>query len=107
MQENNAEAPFEGYTPTDKAPEVELGPAPIPVARYSDPAYLDAEDRLLWCKTWLLAGAACDVASPGDYFVFEVMSESILVVRAEDGEVRAVPRDLDTFNDRRTDARVA
>ena len=77
------------FTPMDKAPDPELGAERIPVDRYTDPAFLKLEDERIWSKTWLLAGAACDVDEPGDYFVFENLRESILVVRADDGEIRA------------------
>ena len=77
------------FTPMTKAPEPELGTERIPVDRYIDPAYLKLEDEHIWSKTWLLAGAACDVAEPGDFFVFENLRESILVTCADDGVVRA------------------
>jgi len=77
------------FTPTTKAPEPELGFEPIPVDRYTDPVFLKLEDDCIWSKTWLLAGAACDVAEPGDFFVFENLRESILVTRAKDGVIRA------------------
>mgnify|MGYP005648699573 CR=1 FL=1 len=59
------------FTPMAKAPEPELGFERIPVDRYTDPAFLKLEDDHIWSKTWLLAGAACDVAEPGNFFVFE------------------------------------
>ena len=77
------------FTPTTKAPEPELGFERIPVDRYTDPAFLKLEDDCIWSKTWLLAGAACDVATPGDFFVFDNLRESILVTCADDGVIRA------------------
>ena len=77
------------FTPQDKAPDPDLGAERIPVDRYTDPAFLKLEDEHIWSKTWLLAGAECDVAEPGDYFVFENLRESILVTRAEDGAIHA------------------
>jgi phenylpropionate dioxygenase-like ring-hydroxylating dioxygenase large terminal subunit len=77
------------FTPADKAPEPDLGLDRIPIDRYIDPAFLKLEDERIWSKTWLLAGAVCDVAEPGDFFVFEIMKESILVTHAEDGKIRA------------------
>lgn len=76
-------------TPADKAPDPDLGTERIPVDRYTDPKYLQIEDDAIWSKTWLLAGPCCDVAEPGDYFVFENLRESILVARATDGILRA------------------
>ncbi|GIS02448.1 MAG: hypothetical protein CM15mP103_09990 [Gammaproteobacteria bacterium] len=66
------------FTPTTKAPEPELGLRGIPVDRYTDPVFIKLEDDCIWSKTWLLAGAACDVAEPGD-FLFSKPRESVLV----------------------------
>ena len=44
------------FTPTDKAPEPELGTERIPVDRYVDPKYMRLEDERIWSRTWLLAG---------------------------------------------------
>ena len=70
------------FTPMAKAPEPELGLERIPVDRYTDPAFLKLEDERIWSKTWLLAGAVCDVTEPGGFFVFEHLRESILVTCA-------------------------
>lgn len=83
------EMPKFKFTPADKAPDPDLGTDRIPVDRYVDPAFMELEDKKIWSKTWLLVGAVCDVAEPGDYFVFENLRESILVTRADDGEIRA------------------
>ena len=70
------------FTPTTKAPEPDLGGlSRIPVDRYTDPAFLKLEDERIWSKTWLLAGASCDVET-GRLFVFDNLRESILVTRA-------------------------
>lgn len=66
-------------TPTTKAPEPDLGFERIPVDRYTDPAFLKLEDDCIWSKTWLLAGVAYDVPTPGEFFVFDNLLEFILV----------------------------
>ena len=76
-------------TPLDKAPEPDLGAELIPVERYIDPAFMKVEMDRVWSKAWLLAGPECDVREPGDYFVMEVQRESIIVARAEDGQLHA------------------
>ena len=43
-------------TPTDKAPDPELGTKRIPVDRYTEQKYISLEDERLWSKSWLLAG---------------------------------------------------
>ena len=83
------EIPKFKFTPADKAPDPDLGTDRIPIDRYVDPAFMKLEDEKIWSKTWLLAGAQCDVAEPGDYFVFENLRESILVTMADDGQIRA------------------
>lgn len=57
--------------------------------RYISESYLADEWESLWTKTWLLAGMVQDVKESGDYFVFEMGKESILVARADDGEIYA------------------
>ncbi len=76
-------------TPLAKASEPDLGTRLIPVERYIDPAFMKVEMDTLWSKAWLLAGPACDVRSPGDYFVTEIQRESILVSRAQNGALHA------------------
>lgn len=83
------EMPEIRMTPLEKAPDPDLGTEMIPVERYIDPEIVKSEFDNLWSKTWLLAGPLCDVAEPGDYFVFEVARESIIVSRASDGELYA------------------
>jgi len=56
--------------------------------RYLDPAYLDLEWQSVWRNTWLLAGLESDVASPGDYFVFDLGREQILVSCGSGGDVQ-------------------
>ncbi len=78
-----------GMTPLEKAVEPELGSQRISTNSYFEPRYLELEAERLWAKTWLLAGPLCDVRESGDYFVFETGTESVLVCRAEDGQLRA------------------
>jgi phenylpropionate dioxygenase-like ring-hydroxylating dioxygenase large terminal subunit len=72
-----------------KAPDPDLGTDLIPHDRYIDPEILKKEFEKLWNKTWLMAGLMSDVRQPGDYFVFEIGRESIIVTRAEDGNIHA------------------
>ena len=40
-------------------------------------------------NNWILAGHASQAASPGDYFTVEMAGESIIIVRGQDGALRA------------------
>jgi phenylpropionate dioxygenase-like ring-hydroxylating dioxygenase large terminal subunit len=67
----------------------ELGTALIPKERYTSRVFAEREWHSLWRRVWHLAGPACDLADPGDYFTFEFGTESVLVVRQQNGEVAA------------------
>jgi phenylpropionate dioxygenase-like ring-hydroxylating dioxygenase large terminal subunit len=45
-------------------------------------------DRI-WFRTWQVAGVAQDVEEPGDFFVFDLEPESIIVSRTESGDLKA------------------
>jgi len=61
----------------------------ITAERYISPEYLAAEWEHVWPKAWLFAGMASDVAEPGEYFVFNVGRESLLVTCDDELEVAA------------------
>jgi nitrite reductase/ring-hydroxylating ferredoxin subunit len=56
--------------------------------RYVDPHYLEREWNDIWRRCWLLAGLESDVAKPGDYFVFDIGREQILICRDRSGRVQ-------------------
>lgn len=56
---------------------------------YVDPASLAHEQQAIFARSWQLAGHVADVAAPGRYLTARVGAESVLVVRGDDGELRA------------------
>jgi phenylpropionate dioxygenase-like ring-hydroxylating dioxygenase large terminal subunit len=62
---------------------------PMAGSRYYSPAFAAREWAAVWTRTWLLLCRADDVPEPGDFLVEEIGPESILVVRQEDGAIRA------------------
>ncbi|MGI9329026.1 MAG: aromatic ring-hydroxylating oxygenase subunit alpha [Pseudomonadales bacterium] len=74
---------------TDRPTSERVPLTPITAERYVSREYQQLEWQRLWPKVWLLAGAVQDVSEPGDYFVFELDPESIVVSRTEAGELRA------------------
>jgi len=48
-----------------------------------------AEHERIFLKSWLLAGHVSQLEGPGSYFLFEIERESVVVLRDQDGEVRA------------------
>ncbi len=59
-------------------------------ARYYDPGFMAAEWEQLWSRSWLIAAIESDLPEPGDYSVFRIGRESILIVRQQDGSVKAM-----------------
>lgn len=76
-------------TPSAKAPDPQLGHALIPKERYTSTEFMQLEWAKVWTKVWLLGGLESDMREPGDFIVTEIGRESVLLVRQQDGGVRA------------------
>lgn len=61
----------------------------VPASRYVDPAWLESERQHVLDRAWLVAGLAYRVAAPGQYFTFEQLDRSIVVLRDSTGVLRA------------------
>ena len=66
-----------------------LGSAPIPAGRYTDPDFFEAERQKMWPRVWQFAAREEELPEPGDYIVYENVGRSFIVIRQEDGSVRA------------------
>jgi phenylpropionate dioxygenase-like ring-hydroxylating dioxygenase large terminal subunit len=73
-----------------KQPHVDNGLEIVDPSRYYDKSFMQLEWERLWTRAWLIAGIETDIPDAGDYFVFRVGRESILVVRQQDGSVKAM-----------------
>ena len=56
---------------------------------YTSASVLAAEWSSIWTRCWLFAGLVADLPDAGDYFVFEVGRESIVVLRDDETNIRA------------------
>jgi len=56
---------------------------------YTDPAFYQRERGAVFGRTWQLAARAAQVESPGDYVTTCIAGEPWVVVRGEDGALRA------------------
>ncbi|HKY90864.1 MAG TPA: aromatic ring-hydroxylating dioxygenase subunit alpha [Nevskiaceae bacterium] len=68
---------------------VPMGDADIPVSRYISREWHEREKATVWKKTWQVACRVEEVAAPGDYIVYDVGDDSVLVVRTESGAIKA------------------
>lgn len=60
----------------------------IPTARHTTDLFHELEQEHLWPRTWVMAGRAEDVPSPGDYMTFDRLGVPLLIVRGTDGAIR-------------------
>ena len=72
------------------------GPAPrteqracLDKQRYTSEQMMAAEWESVWSRCWLFAGLASDITEPGDFFLYQLGQESIVVLRDESGGIGA------------------
>jgi choline monooxygenase len=72
---------------------VDTAPTPVPPALsphlYLDPEVLGLEDERIFSRTWQFAGHVSQVAEPGTYITTNAGSQPVLVVRDDEGRLRA------------------
>ena len=61
----------------------------LPPAAYASQAWFDAEKEQLFERTWVFAGVEHDLARPGDVVTVQVGRSPVIVVRGNDGVLRA------------------
>lgn len=61
----------------------------VPTYRYTSPEFAALEVERMWPKVWQIACSVDHVAAPGDWFEYRVGPYSILLVRGDDGGLRA------------------
>lgn len=61
----------------------------LPIARYTSEEYYRAELDTVWRRSWLFAGHDSELPEPGSYRVLDVPFAPVLLVRGNDGKVRA------------------
>ncbi len=64
-------------------------PDRAPKERYYDPDFFALEAEQLWPRIWQMACRLEEIPEPGDVVEYEILDESVIVLRADDGEVRA------------------
>jgi Rieske 2Fe-2S family protein len=77
-------------TPIEKLVALQRPGYTLDRAFYTEPAIFERDVERIFLRQWLLAGHVSRIPSPGDYFLFEVAGESLIVIRGRDGEIRAL-----------------
>ena len=65
-----------------------LGSEDLPVDRYTSREFFDLEVEKMWRKTWQIACRENRLRNPGDYYVYDIVNDSILLTRSESGELK-------------------
>jgi phenylpropionate dioxygenase-like ring-hydroxylating dioxygenase large terminal subunit len=67
----------------------ERAPTLVPKERYISPEFARLELERMWPRVWQIACTPDHVAEPGDFFEYRVGPYSVVIVRGDDGELRA------------------
>ena len=66
-----------------------IPPGLIDKDRYLSPEFAALERERLWPRVWQIACREDELAAPGDFVEYCIAEESVLVVRGDDGDIRA------------------
>jgi phenylpropionate dioxygenase-like ring-hydroxylating dioxygenase large terminal subunit len=64
-------------------------PDRVPKQRYLDQGFFDLEAEQLWSRVWQMACRLEEVPEPGDFVTYEILDQSVILLRGDDGDVRA------------------
>ncbi|GMU79354.1 MAG: (2Fe-2S)-binding protein [Acidimicrobiia bacterium] len=64
-------------------------PTLVPADRYTSPEFAARELELMWPRVWQIACTVDHVSDPGDYYEYRLGPFSVLIVRGDDGVLRA------------------
>lgn len=64
-------------------------PTLVPAERYYSAEFARLETQRMWPRVWQVACSVDHVAEPGDYFEYRCGPYSVLIVRGDDGTLRA------------------
>lgn len=70
-------------------PEDFPGLPPVPAGRYTDPEFAELEREAVFGRSWLFVAHGDQFRQPGDYLLVEHLAKPVILVRGQDGEVRA------------------
>ena len=73
-----------------EGPVPDVGVQPIAASRYFSPDFFDKEARYLWSRVWQMACREEDIPNVGDYYLYEILGKSLIVVRSAPDTIKAL-----------------
>jgi len=68
----------------------DLGDENIPIERYISPEFAKLEAERVWRRVWQMVCREEDIPRPGDHIVYEIVEDSFIVTRTNDGSIKAL-----------------
>ncbi|BBZ36905.1 aromatic ring-hydroxylating oxygenase subunit alpha [Mycolicibacterium confluentis] len=62
----------------------------LPQRYYTSAEQFTEDVEKIWKRQWLYAGHVSQVKSPGDFFTFTILNESLIIIRTRDNEILAL-----------------
>ncbi len=72
-----------------KQPYIDNGTEVLDPMRYYSAGFMALEWERLWTRVWQIAGVESDLPEAGDYFLYRIRGEEIIIVRQDDASIRA------------------
>ena len=72
-----------------ESPATGLGSADVSIDRYFDKGWHDREVTQVWRRTWQLACRVEDIPHVGDHILYEIVHDSLIVVRSGPDDIKA------------------
>ena len=66
-----------------------IGSDDVDRERYFSKKFHNLEIENIWNKVWQFACREEDIPFPGDYYIYDIVDQSILIVRTDDGTIKA------------------
>jgi Rieske 2Fe-2S family protein len=82
------------FTPNGKVPMARLLDARRPGFSldqffYNSPQMFERDFERIYARHWLFAGALCRIPKFGDYFLYQIANESIIIIRGKENRIKA------------------
>ena len=71
-------------------PRTAMGAHTLPGEYFTSREVYDQETERIFSKSWICAGRASSIPNPGDFFLHDLDGESLIIIRAESGQINCL-----------------